>query len=54
MIWNIYQIQNKIIVSEKNKKRIIKKTGIGIKILDGNNRARSAAAVAVLKKMELI
>ena len=29
---NIYQVQNKVIVSEKNKKIIIKKTGIGNKI----------------------
>ena len=28
----IYQIKNKIIISEKNKKIIIKKTGIGNKI----------------------
>ena len=31
---NIYQIKNKIIVSEKNKKIIIKKTGIGNKIFE--------------------
>ena len=29
---NIYQIQNKIIISEKNKKIIVKKAGIGNKI----------------------
>ena len=46
---NIYQINNKVIVSEKNKKILIKKTGIGNKIFNlANNQPAAYGIICIL------